>query len=243
MKKYLKYDLISNKKFFISTFIVFAIFFLALMSVRAVGNLSKLIEINSALYSLEMILGLVLLMVLIWFIFSSFYKEFYTRRGVLTFSLPLSFKDIILSKFLVINLFYFSLAAFIIFINLFVGNFNLVFLGKVLFFLFILENFLSELILLSIFIDRFKSNRFLALISLLIFPISIIALIFFRNFNESLKFLDAITFGYFVFLNLILFFVNKKYISENFDLSWKDFYEQVYVCWPNFGSYSFCYFK
>lgn len=219
MKKYLKYDLISNKKFFISTFIVFAIFFLALMSVRAVGNLSKLIEINSALYSLEMILGLVLLMVLIWFIFSSFYKEFYTRRGVLTFSLPLSFKDIILSKFLVINLFYFSLAAFIIFINLFVGNFNLVFLGKVLFFLFILENFLSELILLSIFIDRFKSNRFLALISLLIFPISIIALIFFRNFNESLKFLDAITFGYFVFLNLILFFVNKKYISENFDLS------------------------
>ncbi|MGO3018961.1 MAG: hypothetical protein ACTIH2_07405 [Anaerococcus sp.] len=219
MKKYLKYDLISNKKFFVSTFIVFAIFFIALISVKAVGSLSKLIEINSAIYSLEIILGLILLMVLIWFIFSSFYKEFYTRRGVLTFSLPLSFKDIIQSKFLVINLFYFTLSIFIILVNLFVGNFNLILLGKILLFLFILENFLSGLILFSIFIDRFKDNRVLALTSLIIFPISILGLIFFRSFNGDFKFLDMFTYGYFLALSLILFFVNTIYIGKNFDLS------------------------
>lgn len=219
MKKYLKYDLISNKKFFGSTFLVFVILFLSITSVRVVGSLNKLIEINSTLYALEIILGLVLLMVLLAFIFTTFYKEFYGKRSVLTFSLPLSFKDIILSKVLVINLFYLLLAGFIGLINLFLPDKNMGLLGKILLLLFILENFLSQISLLAIFIDRFKNERIKALASLLIFPLAIIVLIFLRSLVDGEIFLTAFTYLYFLILTLALFYVNKKYIDENFDLS------------------------
>lgn len=225
MKKYLKYDLISNKKFFGSTFLVFAILFLVILSVRFVGSLNRLIEIDSALYTLEIILGLVLLMVLVAFIFSTFYKEFYTKRSVLTFSLPLAFKDIILSKIVVINLFYVLLAGFVLLISAFLPNRDFGLLAKILLLLFILENFLSQIILLSIFIDRFKNNRGYALFNLLIFPLSIIILIFFDSLGQGRSFLGAFTYGYFLILSLILFYVNQKYIRENFDLSWEDCYE------------------
>lgn len=219
MKKYLKYDLISNKKFFGSTFLVFAIVFLAIMSVRVVGSLNRLIEINSALYALELILGLVLLMVLLAFIFTSFYKEFYGKRAVLTFSLPISFADIILAKILVINLFYLLLAGFMGLVSVFLPDKGSGLLGKILLLLFILANFLSELILLAIFIDRFRGQRSKALASLLVFPLAIIFLIILRAFGEASGFLNCFTYGYFVILTGILFFFNKKYVEENFDLS------------------------
>lgn len=219
MKQYLKYDLKSNRKFFASTFMVFAIFFLSLMSVRLVGNVSKLVEINSAIYSLEIILGLVLIMVLIWFIFSSFYKEFYTKRSTLTFSLPLSISDIILTKILVINLFYLVLAGFVIFINVFLGNFDLELLLRILLLLFFIVNFLSQLILFAISIDRFKGKRLFALSSLLIFFLAILLLILILGFGEGRDFLGGFSNGYFFVLSLVLFFVNKKYMKENFDLS------------------------
>lgn len=218
MKKYLKYDLISNKKFFGSTFLVFVIIFLAMISVRIVGSINKLIEINQTLNALEIILFLVLLMVLVVFIFSSFYKEFYTRRSILTFSLPLSFKDIILSKILVINLFYLVLAVFVLIINFFIIKRDSGFLGEILVLLFVLENFLTQLILAAIFIDRFKNERIYALLSLMIFPLSILILLIFGGLGGA-RFLSAFTYIYFIGLALLIFYLNQRYINENFDLS------------------------
>ncbi|MDD7306449.1 MAG: hypothetical protein PUG67_07645 [Peptoniphilaceae bacterium] len=219
MKKYLKYDLISNKKFFSSTFLVFAILLFAILSVRVLGSLNRLIEINSALYALEIIFGLVLLMVLIAFIFSTYYKDFYSKRSILTFSLPLSFRDIIMSKILVINLFYLLMALFTIFLSYIVADRQSRLLVDLLFLLFILANYLSQLILFAIFVDRFKNQRLQAFLLLLIFPLSIIILILFRSLGEKEGFFDLFTYGYFFVLAICLFFINQKYIRENFDLS------------------------
>jgi hypothetical protein len=53
----------------------------------------------------------------------------------------------------------------------------------------------------------------------LIFPLAIIVLIFLRSLVDGEIFLTAFTYLYFLILTLVLFYVNKKYIDENFDLS------------------------
>lgn len=243
MRKYLKYDLKSNKKFFISTLMIFVIFFISVSSVKLVGSFNVDIEINSTIYTLETILILVLVMALIWFIFSSFHKEFYSKRSILTFSLPISYSKIILSKVLVINLFYLVLLAFVLFINMLIGEKNPTNMGEILFFLCILCNFLVQLILFAICIDRFKNRRKSSLLSLLLFPITIIILIFIRDLEKIWEIFDIFTYGYYFILAIFLFFINQKYIRDNFDLSWKDFYEQVYVCWTFVRAFVICLIK
>lgn len=219
MRKYLKYDLKSNKKFFASTFLVFVIFFLSILSVRLVGSLNSLIEVESAMFSLKIILIIVLSMTLIWFIFNSFYKDFYSKRGLLTFSLPIKFRSFIFSKVFVINLFYFILAGFLLLVYYLLLDTDIYSLLEILLFLFLIENYISQLILLAIQIDRFKNKRILSLFVLLLFPISIIGGLMLLSKEEIGTILNLYSYLYFLLLSLIFFIFNSIYMKYKFDLS------------------------
>ncbi|MFR2716449.1 MAG: ABC-2 transporter permease [Anaerococcus obesiensis] len=116
MRKYLKYDAKSNMKFFISTIASFVILLISMMSIITIGVFSRTLEINSAINSIEIIVVVVFILTIAYFIINSFYKDLYTNRSILTFSLPISAREFILAKLIVINIFYWLL----IFVSIFV---------------------------------------------------------------------------------------------------------------------------
>ena len=122
MRKYLKYDAKSNMKFFISTIASFVILLISMMSIKTIGAFSRTLEINSAINSIEIIVVVVFILTISYFIINSFYKDLYTNRSILTFSLPISAREFILAKLIVINIFYWLLVFLSVFLFYIVGT-------------------------------------------------------------------------------------------------------------------------
>lgn len=219
MKKYLKYDLKSSNKFFLSTLVVFIIFLVSILSIRIIGTLNKMIRINSAIDSFKIIIPLILIMVLIWFIFNSFYKDLYTRNGILTFSLPLSFESLIFSKVLVINIFYLVLIGFVLILKT-IANLNLEMNLKLLFLMvFLLINLFSQIMLLAMMIYRFKHEKIRAASSFLLIPLILLLNFLLPSYKKTGTYMNWMSFLYLFIVILVLFVLNIKYMKKNFDLS------------------------
>ena len=124
MRKYLKYDVKSKMKFFISTIASFIILLISILSIKTIGVFSKRLEINSAINSIEIIVVVVFILTISYFIINTFYKDLYTNRSILTFSLPISAKEFIFAKLIVINIFYWLLVFLSVFLFYIVLSFS-----------------------------------------------------------------------------------------------------------------------
>lgn len=223
MLRYLKYDLKSNKKFFLSSFMVFIIFLISILSIKIVGSMNRLIEINSTLDLIEIILSILLIIGQVRFIINTFYKDLFTRRGILTFSLPISFREILFSKLIVINLFYLFLTLFTVILMKFTGIKIKTNLFLIFFFIFLVINLLAQIIFLSMAIYKFKNDRIRSIISLILIPLIILQTFLLPTYRNQGIYISSLNIFYLLGLNIIFFFVNEKYMDRNFDLSWGDF--------------------
>lgn len=245
MRKYLKYDVKSNMKFFLSTFICFLILLISLISVRTIGSFSSLLEVDSAVNSIEIILIGVFIMTMIYFIINTFYKDLYTDRSILTFSLPISAREFLTAKLLVINIFFYLLVFLSILLFYLSGRLMDVWSLVTIIFSMILLNVFSLIMFLYMQLDRFLYKRKNAVI----FTILLIGLIFVGGFflnryflflhdgslirdgKHSLAFISAYVkingrnflnltgFLYYIVVSLILGFFNIRILKNDLDLS------------------------
>ena len=159
MRKYLKYDAKSNMKFFISTIASFVILLISMMSIKTIGAFSRTLEINSAINSIEIIVIVVFILTISYFIINSFYKDLYTNRSILTFSLPISAREFILAKLIVINIFYWLLVFLSVFLFYIVGTYLNTKILLSLVFIMILINISALLVFLYMQMDRYLFKR------------------------------------------------------------------------------------
>lgn len=245
MRKYLKYDAKSNMKFFLSSFVCFLILLVSLLSVRTVGSFSSLVRINSALNSIEIILIGVFLMTMLYFIINTFYRDLYTPRSILTFSLPISAKDFIAAKLLIINIFFFLLIFLSIVLFYLMGKVMDIRSLIAILFMVVLVNILSLLIFLYMQMDRFLFKRKNAIILTIILIVLIFVGGFFLNKEflllhngnlikntdhilafvmpyikiEGINFLNLTAFVYYGLIFIILYIVNVTILKKDLDLS------------------------
>lgn len=245
MRKYLKYDVKSNMKFFLSTFTSFIILLVSLVSVRSIGSFSSLLEVNSAINSIEIILIGVFMMTMIYFVINTFYKDLYTDRSILTFSLPITAREFLTAKLIVINIFFYLLVFLSIFLFYLSGRYmDLRTLTAILFSMVILNVF-SLLMFLFMQMDRFLFRRATSVIIIILIGVIIFVGGFFliKNFlflhdgsliregknlfvfilpyiEKGGKSLVNLTgFLYYILSFLILSFVNMKILKNDLDLS------------------------
>lgn len=245
MRKYLKYDVKSNMKFFISTVATFVILLISLLSIKTLGAISQSLEINSAINSIEIIVVVVFILTISYFIINSFYKDLYTNRSILTFSLPISAKEFISAKLLVINIFFWLLVFLSVFLFYVVGIYmNLKSLLSLIFIM-ILVNIISLLIFLYMQMDRFILRRKTSAILIFIIMVLILVVGFFvnknflflnnkmllKNYNymafiyayikyKGAFYINLTSFSYYIIVTLILFRINAKILRKDLDLSW-----------------------
>ncbi|MSS78140.1 ABC transporter permease [Anaerococcus sp. AGMB00486] len=245
MRKYLKYDVKSNMKFFLSTFICFVILLVSLVSVRTIGSFTSLLEVGSAINSIEIILIGVFIMTMIYFVINTFYKDLYTDRSILTFSLPISAREFLTAKLLVINIFFYLLVFLSIFLFYLSGRFMNIWSLISIIFAMIILNVFSLLIFLFMQMDRFLFKRKNTVIIIIL----LIGLIFVGGFflnryflflsdgslvrsgDNTLAFISAYVkvsgrkllnitgFLYYILTALILSFFNIKILKNDLDLS------------------------
>lgn len=258
MRKYLKYDVKSNMKFFISTIASFVILLISLLSIKTIGAISRSLEINSALNSIEIIVVAVFILTISYFIINTFYKDLYTNRSILTFSLPISAKEFILAKLVVINIFYWLLVFLSVFLFYIVGKYLNTKTLLSLIFIMNLVNVFSMLIFLFMQMDRFIFRKKTSALVIFIITGLIFGLGFFINKNFLLlhnkivlknynymafvysyvkykgeSYINLTGFIYYILIFMGLFLINAKILKKDLDLSW-GFYEQKYVyrnCW------------
>lgn len=220
MEKYFKYDLKSNRKFFVSTLLVFMIFLFSIVSINFFGSLTSKFDIDIAIYSLEVLIPLILMLVMIYFIISSYYNDLFTKRGILTFSLPISYKSILFSKTLVINLFFIVLLAFVWILFFLLGRNLLKENLDIILFIFAMVNVTSGLILMEMQTERFGKKRGSAIFSSLISFIIIFAIsLILEKFIGIYRLVGGISTIYYLLAAFVLFEVNIKIINKKFDLS------------------------
>lgn len=245
MRKYLKYDVKSNMKFFLSTFVCFLIILLSFISVRTIGSFSSFLEINSAINSIEIILVGVFMMTMIYFVINTFYKDLYTDRSILTFSLPISAGEFLSAKLMVINIFFYLLVFLSIFLFYLSGKNMDIWILLSIIFAMILLNMFSLLMFLYMQMDRFLYKRKRAVFTIIL----IIGLIFILGFflnryllvlfdgnsfiisernlyfisafvnKQGRNFINITNFLYYIVNMLILGFLNVRILKNDLDLS------------------------
>ena len=237
MRKYLKYDAKSNMKFFISTIASFVILLISMMSIKTIGAFSRTLEINSAINSIEIIVVVVFILTISYFIINSFYKDLYTNRSILTFSLPISAREFILAKLIVINIFYWLLVFLSVFLFYIVGTYLNTKILLSLVFIMILINISALLVFLYMQMDRYLFKRKISVFLIFIMTIAIFALAFFINKNFLLlhnkmafvysyikykgeSYINLTGFIYYILIFLGLFWINAKILKKDLDLSW-----------------------
>lgn len=245
MRKYLKYDVKSNMKFFISTVATFVILLISLLSIKTIGAISQSLEINSAINSIEIIVIVVFILTISYFIINSFYKDLYTNRSILTFSLPISAQEFIFAKLLVINIFFWLLVFLSVFLFYVVGIYMNIKSLLSLVFIMILVNIISLIIFLYMQMDRFLLKRKTSAFAIFIVIVLIFALGFFINKNFLLLnsgiilknynymafiyayikykgdfYINLTSFTYYILISFLLFRVNAKILRKDLDLSW-----------------------
>lgn len=244
MRKYLKYDVKSNMKFFISTVATFVILLISLLSIKTIGAISQSLEINSAINSIEIIVIVVFILTISYFIINSFYKDLYTNRSILTFSLPISAQEFIFAKLLVINIFFWLLVFLSVFLFYVVGIYMNIKSLLSLVFIMILVNIISLIIFLYMQMDRFLLKRKTSAFAIFIVIVLIFALGFFINKNFLLLnsgiilknynymafiyayikykgdfYINLTSFTYYILISFLLFRVNAKILRKDLDLS------------------------
>lgn len=245
MRKYLKYDVKSNMKFFISTIASFVILLISILSIKTIGVFSKRLEINSAINSIEIIVVVVFILTISYFIINTFYKDLYTNRSILTFSLPISAKEFIFAKLIVINIFYWLLVFLSVFLFYIVGTYLNPKILLSLLFIMILINITSLMIFLYIQMDRYIFRRKISIIAIFIITGLIFALGFLINENflvlhnkiilknydymafiysyikyKGQSYINITGFIYYILVFLFLFRINAKILRKDLDLSW-----------------------
>ena len=245
MRKYLKYDVKSNMKFFISTVATFVILLISLLSIKTLGAISQSLEINSAINSIEIIVIVVFVLTISYFIINSFYKDLYTNRSILTFSLPISAKEFIFAKLLVINIFFWLLVFLSVFLFYVVGIYMNIKSHLSLIFIMILVNIISLIIFLYMQMDRFLLKRKTSAFTIFIIMVIIFALGFFINKNFLILnngmilknynymafiyayikykgdfYINLTSFTYYILISFLLFRINAKILRKDLDLSW-----------------------
>lgn len=245
MRKYLKYDAKSNMKFFISTIASFVILLISMMSIKTIGAFSRTLEINSAINSIEIIVVVVFILTISYFIINSFYKDLYTNRSILTFSLPISAREFILAKLIVINIFYWLLVFLSVFLFYIVGTYLNTKILLSLVFIMILINISALLVFLYMQMDRYLFKRKISVFLIFIMTTAIFALAFFINKNFLLlsnkiilkdynymafvysyikykgeSYINLTGFIYYILIFLGLFWINAKILRKDLDLSW-----------------------
>lgn len=245
MRKYLKYDVKSNMKFFLSTFICFLILLVSLVSVRTIGSFSSVLEVGSAINSIELILIVVFVMTMIYFVINTFYKDLYTDRSILTFSLPISAREFLTAKLIVINIFFYLLVFLSIFLFYLSGRLMDIWILLTIIFAMVLLNVFSLLIFLFMQMDRFLFKRKNAVLITILLTGAIFVGGFFLNRyflflhdgsflqdgERTLAFLRAFVevngrnllnltgFLYYSLITLLLGFLNVRLMKNDLDLS------------------------
>ena len=244
MRKYLKYDVKSNMKFFISTVATFVILLISLLSIKTLGAISQSLEINSAINSIEIIVIVVFVLTISYFIINSFYKDLYTNRSILTFSLPISAKEFIFAKLLVINIFFWLLVFLSVFLFYVVGIYMNIKSLLSLIFIMILVNIISLIVFLYMQMDRFLLKRKTSAFIIFIIMALIFALGFFINKNFLILnngmilknynymafiyayikykgdfYINLTSFTYYILISFLLFRINAKILRKDLDLS------------------------
>ena len=245
MEKYLKYDVKSNMKFFISTFLVFLILLVSILSIRVIGKISENLQIAMAINSMEIIVITIFLLTMVYFIINTFYKDLYTNRSILTFSLPIGEGAFIRSKLLVINIFYLSIGVFSAILLFFMRKNIDISLFIYLIFMWIIVNIVGLFILMIMQIYRYKGFYLINFVKILGLAIFIVGISFILNkyvlilsngkiYHNNFSFFAFIspyvringkiyvnltTIVYYTSIILPLFFINRSIMKKYFDLS------------------------
>ncbi|MDO4662537.1 MAG: hypothetical protein Q4B36_05415 [Tissierellia bacterium] len=245
MGRIIKYDLKSNFKFFASTLIVYVIFMISIASIRGIGAVNDVFKSEDTSKTLVIIEIIVFSFVVIYFLLNSFYKDLYTKRGVLTFTLPVNMSKYLFAKTIVIDLFYVLMIALIsISLKLSMGiNINRRLVIMFLMTLFII-NLLANIAFFCMEVDKFylsqKNRNWVVVVALVTF-ILIFTLAFLlcyknvfyydgmikRGDNFLLAFIypfegkciNIVPFIYYFIVNVVLFALNVKILNDDLDLS------------------------
>lgn len=247
MGKIIKYDLKSNIKFFISSLLVYMIFIVSIGSVKSIGTISSQFQSVNTDRTLIIVEIIVFSFAMIYFLTNSFYKDLYTKRGILTFSLPIKMRSFLFSKLLVIDMFY-VLLTILISISLKISlniDFNLKLL-MIYILTFLIINIISNVIFFCMEVDRFylnEKNRNLIWLIAIVSVLLIFTLGYFLCKNHifyfdgefkraetfSLSFIypfvrdsfkvNIIAFIYYIIVNLVMFVLNVKILDNDLDLS------------------------
>lgn len=183
-----KYDLKSNKKFFVSTILVYIIFLLAIFSVKTVGNVDLIFDAKVTNESLIILQIIIFSLSVIYFAISSFQKDLNSDRGLLSFTLPIKMSTYYFSKLLVINLFYLLLVLFLTssMVFGFKAVFKVEYIAVIILYLFIL-NVISSVTFMFLEIRRFIIHNHFKVLSFFL-GIVIFTIIFAGAFLIASKF-------------------------------------------------------
>lgn len=244
MINFIKYDLKSNKTYLITILLIQLLGLLGALMVRFFAPL-HLIFADRRLTDILFIVSIVFFLGINFTFMANFiYKDYFTKRAMLTFSLPLSIKSFILAKIIGLSCFYLASGIFLsLSLKLLAYNLGVDFIYYLAFGL-VLINVLALCLNLNMAKSRFKGevrwidmviNLLLVILPLVVYS-SLNALVIINGSLEraggmGLSFIFPFAIGseglyiiltpliYYVLVGLIMYFVNVTYIDKNLDLS------------------------
>ncbi|MDD7383180.1 MAG: hypothetical protein SOZ89_04695 [Peptoniphilaceae bacterium] len=242
MKNLIKYELKSNLKFFLSTGLVFIIFIIAIGTMKTMTNSIENFSSKDTLNVLIVLEIITFIFTIVMFFVNTFYRDLYTTKSTLTFTLPIKSFTYIFSKIIVTDIFFIALVL-LFFVSSVFMKFYLITVKNIILALFymLILNFIILVTFSFMQMNRYKLSKYKKIFPSIAFFITLVIISFFICYNfvftvygsrekfflanfypfENLKSnnINFIPFLIYIMLFLVYFFMNKKILENNLDLS------------------------
>lgn len=244
MKNFIKYDLKTNKTYIFTILLIQLIIMLSIILVKSFVGLSFFLR-NRLITDILFISSIIFFVgVNLIFVINFLYKDYFTQRARLTFSLPITTRSFLLAKLCGLVAFY-LISGLIFTISLYLLGYNIggdfiyymvfgllvdVLIGQVLnlnmartrftgrvSWIFMIIN-LTFIIIPAIIITQFSA---LVLVNgtLVRYPGMGLAFVFPFAIGEGGLYKIITPLVYYLLVNVIMFFANRRYIDQKLDLS------------------------
>ncbi|WP_306483762.1 hypothetical protein [Anaerococcus sp.] len=244
MRNFIKYDLKTNKTYIFTILLIQLVIMLSIILVKYFVGLSFFLR-NRLITDILFISSIIFFVgVNLIFVINFLYKDYFTQRARLTFSLPITTSAFLLAKILGLVAFY-LISGLIFTMSLYLLGYNIggdfiyymvfgllvdILLGQVLNLNMARTRFLGKVSwifmvinLTSIIIPIIIITQFSALVlvdgALLRYPGMGLAFIFPFAIGEGGLYKIITPLVYYVLVNIIMFLANKSYIDQKLDLS------------------------